>query len=196
MDEHSHSTFRTNSRLMANLHDGSAAAWDEFVAKYTRLIHHHCRKHHLPEADIPELTQEVLIRLFVAFQTFEYDREKGKFRGFLHKTTEFAIKDFWRKRGRQPRAIGGDGPPGGWTDTPSNERFIDDLVEALQYADVESMVLDDVLPWQKDAYLLWRQGAPDEAIADCLEQKVGTVRVARLRIVRRIENELKEQNGP
>ena len=195
MDEHPQSTSQTNSSLMANLHDGSAAAWDEFVAKYTRLIHGHCRKFHLQEADTDDLTQEVLIRLIAGFQSFEYDREKGKFRGWLHKTTGFVIKDFWRKRGRNPFSVGGGDAGGGLADTPSDEHFVDELVETMLYAQAESSVLAEVPAWHKEAYLLSQQGKTPEEVAPLLKQEVGTVSVALWRIARRIEGAMKELSG-
>ncbi len=194
MDEHSQSTSQTNSSLMANLHDGSAAAWDEFVAKYTRLIHGHCRKYRLQEADTDDLTQEVLIRLLTGFQTFEYDREKGKFRGWLRKTTGFVIKDFWRKRGRSPFPVGGDSG-NGLADTPSDEHFVDELVETMLYAQAESSVLADVPAWHREAYFLSQQGKTPEEVAPLLQQEVGTVSVALWRIARRIEGVMKELSG-
>ncbi len=195
MDDLSKSIFHTDSRMMHDLHQGGGdMVWGRFVAKYTPLIHRYCCKNRLQEADTEDLTQAVFIRLLRVFERFQYDRQTGKFRDFLRQTTRFVIQDFWRKRSRRPPAVGGAEAGGGCEERPSNEDFVDELVEKMLYAQAESSVLADVTPWHREAYQLSQQGKTPEEIAALLKQEVGTVKIAVWRIARKIQGVLNDLN--
>jgi RNA polymerase sigma-70 factor (ECF subfamily) len=174
---------------------GDDAVWATFVEKYTPLIYRYCAAHHLQDADTEDLTQAVFIRLFGVLQRFEYDRQKGKFRDFLRQTTRFAIQDFWRNRSRRPSAVGGTETGGGWVERPSNEDFVDELVEKMLYAQAESMAFAGAIAWHCEAYRLSQQGRTPEEIAVPLKQEVGTVKIAVWRIARKIQGVLNDLNG-
>jgi RNA polymerase sigma-70 factor (ECF subfamily) len=181
--------------MMDDLHQGgSDVAWARFVAKYTPLIHHYCCKNHLQDADTEDLTQAVFIRLLGVFQRFEYNRREGKFRDFLRQTARFVIQDFWRNRSHRPPAVGSAEAGGGCGERPSNEDFVDELVEKMLYAQAESTVFAGAVPWHCEAYRLSQQGKMSEEIATLLKQEIGTVKIAVWRIVRKIQNALSDLN--
>ena len=190
MDEQSESTSQTSSSMLEGMRNGNPEAWAEFVAKYTRLVHRHCRKRQLQAADTDDLTQELIAHLFQRFSKFHYDRTQS-FRGYLYTTTKNAITDFRRKRWPTPLPMGED-TSSGLPAPLAGEDFINELVEAMLYADAEARVLAAALPWQREAFRLSQQGEADEALARRLEQKLGTVRVAISRITRRIQDEMKK----
>jgi RNA polymerase sigma factor (sigma-70 family) len=193
--DNSRSTSLTDLGMLQDLRQGgSDAVWARFVAKYTPLIHRYCCSNHLQDADTEDLTQTVFIRLFGVLGRFEYDREKGRFRDFLLNTTKFVIRDFWRRRGRHPPAVGGSASSDEGKHEPSSDDFVDELVEQLLYAQAESTALADVTPWHREAYQLSQQGESPEEIAISLQQEVGTVKIAVWRIARKIENVLNELN--
>jgi RNA polymerase sigma factor (sigma-70 family) len=195
MDDLSKSMFHTDSRMLNDLHQGGGdAVWARFVAKYTPLIHRYCCAHRLQETDTEDLTQAVFIRLLRVFERFEYDRQTGKFRDFLRQTTRFVIQDFWRRRSRRPPAVGGEESSNGCGERASNEDFVDELVEKMLYAQAESRVFADAIPWHCEAYQLSQQGKAAEETAILLKQEIGTVKIAVWRIARKIQSALNDLN--
>jgi RNA polymerase sigma-70 factor (ECF subfamily) len=77
-------TFSTASNLLVRLRDRTDHdAWTRLNALYSPLLHGWCRRYSVPEADADDLVQEVLQTLVREMPTFEYDRDRGSFRGWL-----------------------------------------------------------------------------------------------------------------
>jgi RNA polymerase sigma-70 factor (ECF subfamily) len=76
---------RTSVTLLGRLkqcpHD--EAAWTLFVKRYGPVILGWARKWKLQKADAEEVTQNVLLKLMTELKQFEYNPDRGRFRGFL-----------------------------------------------------------------------------------------------------------------
>src|SRR5581483_10741543 len=72
-------------------------AWDDFVTRYRPAILSWCR-HWLkvPESDVEDVTQEVLLKLFLAMKTFTYDPKRGRFSAWVHTVTRNTWYSFFR----------------------------------------------------------------------------------------------------
>jgi RNA polymerase sigma-70 factor (ECF subfamily) len=68
-------------------------AWEEFVDRYAPRIFVWCRARGLQDADCEEIAQNVLVKLVVNMQRFEYDPSRGSYRGWLKTVTNHAITD-------------------------------------------------------------------------------------------------------
>lgn len=91
---------RTDSRLMARLRNpADDAAWREFDRAYGSLIARYAMRRGLRLADAEDVRQDVLVRLVRRFPGFVYDRDRGRFRGYLATTTRRAIARQVRRRG-------------------------------------------------------------------------------------------------
>jgi RNA polymerase sigma-70 factor (ECF subfamily) len=82
----------TRPTLLARLRLGDSSAWEEFVEVYGTHILRWCKRH-LQEADAEDASHDVLVKLYKAIKTFEYDPQRGKFRGWLKKVTDSVWKD-------------------------------------------------------------------------------------------------------
>jgi RNA polymerase sigma-70 factor (ECF subfamily) len=76
-------------------------AWETLVTIYSPLIFSFVLRQGLRGEDANEVVQEVFARLVVALPQFEYDRQKGTFRGWLLEVTRNKVCDFFRKQNRQ-----------------------------------------------------------------------------------------------
>lgn len=75
---------QTHATLLTRLADSrDRSAWDEFCARYGDLIRGFCRHYGLQNADIDDVTQDVLLSLSKSLPNFTYDPSKGKFRSYL-----------------------------------------------------------------------------------------------------------------
>jgi len=89
-------------------------AWRTFFASYHPVLFRWARRKGLSESDADELTSRVLQRLVElmrhqeARQRFQYDPQRGRFRGFLRTLLSHAISDFAREKNRiaAPRGTG------------------------------------------------------------------------------------------
>lgn len=81
------------------------AAWTCFVERYGPVILGWSRKFNLQKADAEDVTQNVLVKLLAALKRFEYNADRGTFRGFLQTVTRNACNDYvssaqFRERGK------------------------------------------------------------------------------------------------
>src|SRR5688572_29486392 len=106
----------TRPSLLVRIRDlQDQEAWKEFVHIYTPLIYGHCHKQGLQEADAANIAQEVMSIAAKAMPSFEYDAQRGKFRGWLLQTTRHRLYKFFAGQHRVPQSA---------SDT-TLERFVD-----------------------------------------------------------------------
>ncbi len=78
------SQFDTRSTLLFRVRDArDQAAWSEFVDLYMPLVFSYALKMGLQEADAADAAQETLVLVVRAIPSFQYDSQKGSFRGWL-----------------------------------------------------------------------------------------------------------------
>ena len=88
----------TRTSLLVRLRaDGDPAGWHEFVQLYEPLFYTWARRAGVREHDIPDVVQDVLLKLLRLLPGFEYAPERGRFRAWLGTVCRTAIAD-WRRR--------------------------------------------------------------------------------------------------
>ncbi len=81
----------THASLLAKLREtGDASAWREFDDRYRELVFSFARRRGFQPADADDVAQETLSIVLRAIGRFEYDPNKGRFRGWL-KTTALHV---------------------------------------------------------------------------------------------------------
>jgi RNA polymerase sigma-70 factor (ECF subfamily) len=179
------------ARLRQQPHD--QVAWDEFVAYYGPVIRGWCRHWRLQEADIDDVTQNVLLRLAAKLPEFVYDPSKS-FRAWLKTLTHHAWQDFLH-RYLAPVAATGDSHVHRVLDTTPAQ---DDLLARLDAAfDRElaaiamARVRERVAGPTWDAFHLTAvEGLNASEAAAHLQIPVGRVYLARHRVQQLLREEL------
>jgi RNA polymerase sigma factor (sigma-70 family) len=84
-------------------------AFERFCRLYRPGLVARCRGCGLQPSDAEDITQVILLRLWEALPGFDYDPDKGSFRGYLTRVVGNAVADHFRDRQRhpQPQAVGG-----------------------------------------------------------------------------------------
>ena len=92
----------TSLTLMQQLRDNprNAEAWETFLQTYGPRIDSWCRRWQLQEADVQDVTQNILLKLARQFGRFEYNPAQS-FRNWLRTVTENALKDFVEARNKK-----------------------------------------------------------------------------------------------
>jgi RNA polymerase sigma-70 factor (ECF subfamily) len=174
------------------------AAWGQFAERYGRKIYGWCRQWGLQEADAEDVTQQVLLKLAHKMRTFAYDPSKS-FRAWLKTVTHHAWRDFVEGRNR---------PGAGSGDTRVLEQLQtvqarDGLVHELD-EEFSRDLLDEAMArvrlrvqphtWQA-FHLLAVEGRSGAEAAERLGMKVATVFVARSKVQKMIQEEVRKLEG-
>lgn len=96
----------TRPSLLIQIRDpADQTAWATFVGLYTPLIHGYCRQRGLQDADAADVAQEVMRSVAGAIRRFEYDPQRGSFRGWLLTITRNKLRNFLGAQVRQPATV-------------------------------------------------------------------------------------------
>lgn len=79
-----------------------SASWEEFHRLYRRLIYGRARRAGLPHEDAEDVAQDVFKRVAETIKEFDLNPDKGSFRGWLMKLTQWRIADQFERRNRAP----------------------------------------------------------------------------------------------
>jgi RNA polymerase sigma factor (sigma-70 family) len=185
----------TRVSLLARLGKGNttaaASAWPEFVRIYGPHVIHWCRAHGLQDADVHDVSQNVLVKVWRQAGSFRYDPSKT-FRGYLRRVVLSAVCDWSTQARRQPQLDSGGVVCRLLDDLPARE----DLAARLEQAfDIELLdaameeVRQRVEPHTWTAFrmlaLEHRSGAE---VADQLGMQINTAYVARKKVQRMIRD--------
>lgn len=101
---------RTSKSLLEKLRVfENERAWSQFVQLYLPMIQSWGRRYGLSPADGEELTSRIVAKLVEALPRFEYDPQKGSFRGWLKTVTMREVTTFARERRRKTGVQGAGG---------------------------------------------------------------------------------------
>ena len=189
----------TNVTLLMRLRQSptNEAAWDVFVDRYGRLIFQWCRNRGLQEADAEDVTQNVLLVLAKQMQEFVYDPEKS-FRSWLRTIAHRSWCRFIEERRRGP---GGASIAGiDLLDSREAQDEFHDRLDAESMAEMLEKAKEAarrrVTPRTWEAFRLSVEKELSGAeVAELLQIKVGAVFVARSRVQKMIQEEIRRLDG-
>lgn len=100
---------RTRATLLERIRDGSdPVAWEEFFARYWRLVFFFAREHGCSEHTAEEVVQDVMATIFQKKDVFRYDPGRGRFRDWLAVVVRNQVASRRRAPAERVRARGGD----------------------------------------------------------------------------------------
>ena len=95
---------QTRLSLLVRLRDpADAEAWRTFIDVYAPTVFAFARRNGLQAADASDITQEVCRNVSSAMRSFQYDADRGRFRGWLFSVVRNRLKMFRRTQARKPR---------------------------------------------------------------------------------------------
>ena len=193
------SIFATRSTLLGRLKDlDNQQAWQEFFDVYWVLLFNFARRAGLNEADAEEVVMDTVETVARKIEDFEYNRQRGRFKGWLLTIVRFKLGDRFRKKKRQAEkgeiASLDDVGEGHILDTDSTD------LEKIWDAEWQKRMVDMALERVKQlvghkqyqifhCYVIQEQEAGD--VADFLGVSKSQVYVAKNRVGKIFEAELK-----
>lgn len=89
----------TSPTFLDHLRDPSnEAAWRRFVELYCPIVYRLAKRKGLDRDAAEIVVQEFCVRMVRYLQEFQYDRERGRFRGWIRKVATHEIFRYWRKQ--------------------------------------------------------------------------------------------------
>ena len=188
----------TSITLLAKLDDISdQQAWNRFVEAYSPQIFSWCQRFGLQENDAADVTQSVLLKLVKLMQEFDYDANRGSFRGWLKTVTSNLVKDMLRGR---KQGDTGSGSTAAWhrlvsISDPSAFSDLEKIIEQRYEQELVSVASERVRSrvqthtWQ--AYVLTAiENQSSAATAKTLGIPIADVYVAKSRIIKMLKSEI------
>lgn len=178
----------TSASLLHRLQTrGDAGGWPRFVELYTPLLLAWARAAGVPDADAPDLIQDVFALLWRKLPEFHYDPARGRFRGWLRTVT----LNRWRELVRRRTVLTANGDGLSDAPAPEAEAFWDREYRARLVGRATTILKADFQPTTWQAF--WRvvvDGQPAATAAGELGLTVGAVHAARFRVLTRLRQEL------
>lgn len=188
----------TRVSLLLRLRDAQDSdAWSQFTEIYGPLVFNFGRRAGMQEADAADLVQDVMGQVARSIAKFEYDPQIGKFRSWLYKIAKRAAGRVWKKRQKQPQASG-DTAIAQTLDqledeSVNGEKFWEKEYHSQLLAWAAEQIRDQFQPHTWQAF--WRtavEGQTPQAVADQLAVKVGSIYVAKNRVMKRLAAKIRE----
>ncbi|HKB06341.1 MAG TPA: sigma-70 family RNA polymerase sigma factor, partial [Gemmataceae bacterium] len=189
----------TSATLLARLRQVPAdqAAWAQFADRYGPKIYAWCRRWNLQESDAEDVTQNVLLKLAEKMRAFEYDPSRS-FRAWLKTITRHAWIDY--SSSRKGVAAGGSLALEVLQSAEAREDLVQRLDEEFDremFDEATARVQLRVTPRTWEAFertALRGESGADAARA--LGMKVATVFVAKSKVQKMIQEELRKLDTP
>jgi RNA polymerase sigma factor (sigma-70 family) len=196
-----HSTMPTSPTLLGRLSrlPTDQAAWSEFSERYGRKIYGWCRHWELQQADAEEVTQEVLLKLARKMATFQYDSARS-FRAWLKTVAHHAWRDFLDGRRRSGMGSGDTRILEMLQTVEARDNLAEHLDqefarELLEEAMARVRLRVQAHTWQA-FQLLALEGLSGAVVAERLNMKVATAFVARSKVQKMIQEEVRRLETP
>lgn len=185
----------TSPTLLGRLRLGDAdrSAWPQFVDRYGPAIMAVARRAHCPESDLDDILQEVLVKLYRALPTFQYDPRR-KFRAWLATITRNAVVDWLRSPQRRTRASGADEERHAIESLAESDDLADAIYAEFQrelFQQAREIVRQRVQPQTWSAFALTEfDGLTPQQVADQLAMPIANLYMARSRIMSQLKTEV------
>jgi RNA polymerase sigma-70 factor (ECF subfamily) len=163
----------TRLTLLQRVRDlANQGAWKEFVALYRplllRYLRARVRAHHLDEADLADILQNIFIKLSREMPRFSLDPERGRFRSYLWRVAMSVFLDHVRQQRHSSGAQEGPGPAEQLLAESPDEEW-GELYRANLLTSILARLRDEIAPkapqkWRSFEEYAWK-GRPAKEVA-------------------------------
>jgi RNA polymerase sigma-70 factor (ECF subfamily) len=87
-------------------------AWRDFIGQYEKFLQQIVRRQGVPEALVPDATQQILMAISRSLETWKDDGNPGSFRRWMHTVARHVVVRFMTRERKQTAAAGGSDPLG------------------------------------------------------------------------------------
>ena len=185
----------TRSSLLVRLRNHEdQPAWNEFVDIYAPLIHSYGVHRGLQDADAADLAQDVLQSVWGACDRFEYDPQRGSFRGWLFTVTRNKLLNLVDRKERRGKQAQGTVAQDLMKQQPADDHLEEAWIEqhrARLFDWACEEVREEFTPPTWKAF--WKTAVDDVAasrVAQELGISIGAVYIAKSRVLTRLREKI------
>lgn len=183
----------TSSTLLEEVKARDQEAWQRFVLLYSPLLLFWLRRAGLTEADRADVSQEVFATVLRRIDEFDHSVPGASFRGWLRAITTNKIREHGRQAGKFTGERGVDSkdpsPESTATHSPNERHLV--IHQALLIAEAEFTPKT----WQAFRRTVL-EDAPSNDVAEELQMTQNAVRLAKFRVLQRLQRLLAGFDGP
>jgi RNA polymerase sigma-70 factor (ECF subfamily) len=182
----------TSLTLLERIRNRDDDAWRRLLHLYSPLVLHWCKQRNVRGQDAEDVLQDVFEAVSNSLSAFRRDRPGDTFRGWLHGITRNKLRDYFRRLGNQPQALGGSAGERQLQEIADQETPEDppDVLGALYHRALE-LVRSEFESRTWEAF--WRSaidGHPTDVIATDLGVSAAAVRKSKSRVLHRLRQEV------
>ncbi len=188
---------QTRASLILRLQNpDDVAAWDEFAAIYGPVVFRMARRQSLQSADADDLVQEVMSAVASSISKWLDRSDRGTFRAWLFRIARNTAIDFLTRRKHRPWATGDEA-----TQTFDHAVAVDREVssdfdieyrrELFHWASEQIKGIVSESTWQA-FWLTSVENRPIDTVAAKLGMSVGSIYIARSRVMKRLRDLVKQ----
>lgn len=99
----------TRTSFLEQIQSGNENAWREFYTRYAGMINHIGQQRNLTADECDDLMVDVMVIFWKKVAAFIYDPERGRFRNYLSKITDYAAMKIFRRNRNEDLVLSGSG---------------------------------------------------------------------------------------
>ena len=185
----------TRASLLLEIRDKeNSLAWSEFVSIYMPLLHSYSMKAGLQDSDAADVAQDVLRQVVTHIQSFEYQPERGSFRGWLLTIARNLLRKRAAKKHNGTIGTGESAVVEMLSQQPAREES--DAWESEYQQRLFQVAAENIKTEFRPATwsAFWRtavENAEAVAVAGELGMSVGAIYIAKSRVLARLREETK-----
>ncbi len=180
----------TTTAVLDSLGRAEETTWCAFVDRFRPALLRFARHHDLSADEAEDVVQETLVDFLRAYRAGQYDRDRGRLRGWLFGIAHRRVLNAHRRRGRGPRPM----PPGQRTavleslpDKAALQQSWDESWEQAVVAHCLEHVRREIEPRTLEAFEAFAlRGQPAAAVAREFSMSENAVYVAKHRVMKRL----------
>ena len=186
----------TNHSLIARVQDlGDGASWTEFLGIYQPVVYRMARRRHLQDADAQDIVQQIFLSIAKSIESWESGVGKPPFRAWLTTIARNAITKALVRRPRD-QATGATSAAEFLAAHPepaatASEILVEARKEIIRWAteQIRAEFSDEI--W-KLFQLTAIDGVPIGDVAQSSGRSVGSIYIARFRVITRLKEKIQE----
>lgn len=186
----------TRATLLIRLRNASDHdAWRLFASIYTPLIYRYAMKHGLQDADAADVAQETMCNVVRVIRDFQYDPERGSFRGWLLTVVRNTLRKRYRETQHQAVGSGDSGV------NAMLQQYSDTNLEEEWDREYQLWMFHKVAKWIQNEFqsrtweAFWKttvDGVEVERVSKELSMSPGAIYIARSRVLAKIRSEIEQ----
>ncbi|MEM8735414.1 MAG: sigma-70 family RNA polymerase sigma factor [Planctomycetota bacterium] len=191
----------TQPSLLVRLRDErDGESWSRFVGIYAPVIYGFLVQKGIQDADAADLTQDVMASVASSIHSFEYQPNRGRFRGWLFTVTQNRLRNHWRSVASRAVAKGDSQSYQLLLEQPDSSGADGDKWDHEYERHLFAAATERVRPQVQEGTWLafWAtaiDGESPKSVGIRLSMSPAAVRLAKARVLARIKREVQAVEG-